>query len=432
MALVLNNSFLYQPIQPFQLSLINNPVTSLALNYSVINDNPYLFNHEINLNLPITDQKSSGRCWLFASLNLLRIITQLNWKNDYKIDDFEFSQNYLYFWDKLERYHTNLKYFTKIDSMKENTLYMNHLLKDPLGDGGQWDMAKELIKKYGLVPKSVMPDTYHSKSSQFMNKILTHQLKQDFLTLSQSNETEFSNLFQLMINKVYNLLVGFLGRPPTKFNYVFKSNNNVISWNNLTPMDFLTKTKFNPDDWITIVHDPRPENLYYKYYQIELLGNVMEQHVGWLNLPIERMKELTKNSIDDNQPVWFGCDVGAHSDRETGIHHPNILDLKTFMDYEIKMEKKDRLKYFLSLPTHAMVILGYHDENGVIKRWKIENSWGRLSGTNGFQLMTDEWFDEYVFEVIIHKSKLNESERQMINDIPCILYPWDPLGTLAI
>jgi bleomycin hydrolase len=157
----------------------------------------------------------------------------------------------------------------------------------------------------------------------------------------------------------------------------------------------------------------------------------MDQHVGWLNLPIERLIELTKNSIDDNQPVWFGCDVGATFDRETGIHDPNIFDLKTFMSYENNMSKEERLSTFLSLPSHAMVIVGYHEDNGNIKRWKIENSWGKTSGTDGFQLMTNDWFNEYVFQIIIHKSKLFDSEKELLFKDPLIVPPWDPLGTLA-
>jgi bleomycin hydrolase len=431
MSLVLNSSYFFQPIQPFQLTLINNPISSLTINYSVINENPYLFNHEVSTNLPITDQKSSGRCWLFATLNLLRIVAQQNWNDEYKIDQLEFSQNYLYFWDKLERYHMNLRYFIKINNINSNEIYMLNLLKDPMSDGGQWDMAKELLIKYGVVPKEVMPDTYHSKSSHGMNKILTHQLKHDFMVLSKSKKSEYEKLINNMIEKIYNLLVGFLGKPPIKFNYTFKSTDKIITLNNITPLELLEKTKFNPNDWVSVVNDPRIENDYYKYYQVEHLGNIKEQHVGWINLPVNRLKELTKNSIDDNQPVWFGCDVGAHGDKVTGIHHPNLFNLKTFMDYEIKMDKKERLKYYLSLPTHAMVILGYHEEESQIKRWKIENSWGKVAGNNGFQLMTDEWFDEYVYQVIIHKSKLNEEEIKLLDTIPCIIPPWDPLGTLA-
>jgi bleomycin hydrolase len=424
------------PLKPFQLSLVNNPLSALAKDNRIINQHPYLFNHEITNKLPITDQKSSGRCWLFATLNLVRSVAYENWKSDFDIQDLEFSQTYNYFCDKFERYHRSLRYFIQINKQPNNTHYLIQLYKDPLGDGGQWDMAREIIKKYGIVPKSAMPDTYHSKSSAGMNKILTEQLKQDMLTLSVIDE-EFHNQFiNNMMEKMYDLLVGFLGVPPLHFDYMFKikdkSKDQVITWSNLNPLILLEKTKFNPDDWISIVDDPRKENPYNKYYQVKYLGNVLDQHVGWLNLPIERLKELTKKSIDNNEPVWFGCDVGAHIDRDTGIHHPNIINLELFMNHTILMSKEDRLRMYQSLPSHAMLIVGYHEnEDNKIVRWKIENSWGKTSGTDGFQLMTDEWFTEYVFQVIIHRSNLINTELELLNTPPSMIEPWDPLGTLA-
>jgi bleomycin hydrolase len=418
-------------ILPFQLSLQNNPLSSLTKDTSIINDNPYLFNHEITNKLPITDQKSSGRCWLFATLNLIRTVAYQNWKDEYEINDLEFSQNYLYFWDKLERYNRNLIYFVKINKLENNEHYLNQLYKDPLGDGGQWDMAKEIVKMYGIVPKQVMPDTFHSKASSGMNKFFSDKLKRDFITLKKNNESNTELLIQYMVSETYYYLVGFLGTPPVIFDFTFKSKDKVISWNDLTPLELLEKTKFKPDDWVSIVNDPREKNPYYKYYQVEYLGNIKDQHVGWLNLPIERLNELTKNSINNNQPVWFGCDVGAFFDRETGIHDQKIFDLKTFMQYENTMNKEERLDTYLSLPSHAMVIMGYHEKDGNIKRWKIENSWGKTSGTDGFQLMTDEWFNEYVFQIIVHKSQLSNDEIELLYTEPIIVPPWDPLGTLA-
>jgi bleomycin hydrolase len=434
LSLTFINALLSQPPYPFQLPLINNPISLLARNNNIVNENPYLFNHEISYKVPITDQKSSGRCWLFASLNLVRLVTLQNWNQTDLINDFELSQNYLYFWDKFERYHHNLIVYSKINKMKNKTEYLSHFLKDPMGDGGQWDMAKELINKYGIVPKLIMPDTYHSKSSNGMNKFLTEQLKNDFVTIRNLGMN--SLIVENMMIKIFNYLVGFLGKPPTKFNYNFKSNNTIITWNNLTPMNFLDKTNFNADDWITIMHDPRKKYPYYKIYEVEFLGNVKDQHVRWLNLPMKRLKELTKESIDSNLPVWFGCDVGAEYDRESGIHANGIINQEMFLNTNLQLSKEERLNLYLSLPTHAMVILGYHEEETkdgetIIKRWKIENSWGKDSGSNGFLLMTDDWFADYVFEVIIHKSKLSSFEKKILFSEPTVVPIYDPLGTLA-
>jgi len=433
LSLTFINALLSQQLYPFQLPLINNPISLLARNNNIVNDNPYLFNHEITYKVPITDQKSSGRCWLFASLNLVRLVTLHNWNQTDLMNDFELSQNYLYFWDKFERYHHNLMVYSKINKMENKSEYLSHFLKDPMGDGGQWDMAKELINKYGIIPKSVMPDTYHSKSSSGMNKFLTEQLKNDFVTIKNLGATTL--VVENMMIKIFNYLVGFLGKPPTNFNYVFKSNNTINNWNNMTPTKFLEKTNFNADDWITIMHDPRKQYPYYKTYEVEFLGNVKTQHVKWLNLPMKRLKELTKESIDSNLPVWFGCDVGAEYDKDSGIHAKGIINQEMFLNTNLHLSKEERLNMYLSLPTHAMVILGYHEEDHrgipLITRWKIENSWGKNQGSEGFLLMTDDWFSDYVFEVIIHKSKLSNFEKKMLLNEPIVVPIYDPLGTLA-
>jgi bleomycin hydrolase len=435
LSLTFINALLSQPYYPFQLSLVNNPISMLARNNNIVNENPYLFNHEITYRVPITDQKSSGRCWLFASLNVVRLVTLQNWNQTDLMNDFELSQNYLYFWDKFERYHHNLIVYSKINKMENKSNYLSHFLKDPMGDGGQWDMAKELINKYGIVPKSVMPDTYHSKSSSGMNKILTEQLKNDFITIKNLGMS--SLVIENMMTKIFNFLVGFLGKPPVKFDYIFKSNNTIHNWKSMTPMQFLEKTNFNADDWVTIMHDPRKQYPYYKMYEVEFLGNVKDQHVGWLNLPMKRLKELTKISIDSNLPVWFGCDVGNEYDKNSGIHAPNIINKEMFLNTNLHLSKEERLNMYLSLPTHAMVILGYHEEEirvgeFQIKRWKIENSWGKDSGSDGFLLMTDDWFSEYVFEIIIHKSKLSIFEKKILSSEPIVVPIYDPLNNLMI
>jgi bleomycin hydrolase len=422
---------------PYQLSLLNNPLSNLAKDLSIINKNPYLFNHEIKNLLPITEQKNSGRCWLFATLNLIRLLAAQQWKVDnVEIANLEFSQSYQFFWDKFERYRRSLYYFIKLSKKENNSQYLVHLYKEALSDGGQWDMAKEIVKKYGIVPKYAMPDSFHATATNGMNKFLSENLKQDFITLSKADAAEHEKLIEKMMEKVKELLIGFLGEPPTTFDFTFKSKNEVITWSKLTPLSFLEKTKFNPYDWVSVVNDPRAEHPYKKYYQVEYLGNLYDQHVGWINLPIDRLKELSKQAIDSNEPVWFGCDVGAHHDTTTGIHHPNIIDLKTFMNYENNLTKEEKLKTYSALPNHAMVIVGYHDEKNEknedkIVRWKIENSWGAKSPTDGYLLMTDEWYDQYLFQIVVHKSKLTKEELDLMKTPPSIITPWDPLGTLA-
>lgn len=411
-----------------------NSVSSLGLNSDVVNNNPYIFNNQLDYGLPITNQKSSGRCWLFATCNLIRMLTFKDWEQEYgKIEDFEFSQTYLFFWDKLERYHRCLRYYLEISSLDENKdRYLYQLYQDPLGDGGQWDMAKEIVKKYGLVPKQVYPDTHHSKASREMNKYLKKQLTSDFSTLSACNSQVIEPTVEIMMNRVYNILVSFLGKPPMEFNWTFKNKDSkIFKLSNMTPLAFLEKTKFNPDDWISVVNDPRKNNPYNNYYQIKYLGNVHDKHVGWLNLEMKRLNELTKASIDKKYPVWFGCDVGNEWDRTSGVQDIGIIDTKGVLDLDLHQDKEARLETFSSLPNHAMLITGYHEDNNQVKRYKVENSWGKSSGGDGFLLMTDKWMDEYVFQILINKELLKEEELELLNSTNRVIEPWDPLGTLA-
>ncbi len=429
-------------LQPFQMALYSNQIGQVTRDQQKINDNPFIFNHEVTPKFSITDQKSSGRCWIFATLNQIRIVSAQNLNSD-QPKDLEFSQTYLYFWDKLERYHRNIRYYLDIKKNvpeSQQLYYLNHICKEALSDGGQWDMAKELVKKYGIVPKQAMPDSHHSKASGPMNKFLLDMLMNDFTTLDKSAESVHEELIKVMVERVYKVLVGFLGQPPKEFNWVFNSKDGVKVFNGLTPHKLLSMTKFNPDDWVSVVHDPRKEHPYYSYYQVKYLGNVMNQHVGWINVPIDRLSELVKVSIDSNQPVWFGCNVGAERDKESGIMDINIHNYKQFFGFQSSsstMTKEEKLRKFVSLPSHAMVIVGYHtnsndnESDNKIQRWKIENSWGKVSGTDGFLLMTDKWFDEYVFQIVVHKSHLKENEYGVINQPSKLLEPWDPLGTLA-
>ena len=423
-----------KPVTPIQNAVSMHGVAAVGLNASTVSSNPFIFNNELDYGLPITNQRSSGRCWLFATCNLIRMVTFSNWKEEFgKIEDFEFSQTYLYFWDKMERYHRSLRYYLNIKSEETNQdRYKYQLFQDPMGDGGQWDMAKEIVKKYGIVPKQVYPDTHHSKSSREMNKLLTKQLSSDFTTLDTTDEQVLEQVITLMMNRVFKMLVSFLGKPPTTFDWEFKNKDSkIFTLKNMTPLSFLEKTKFNSDDWVSIINDPRQSNPYNKYYQVKYLGNVKDQHVGWLNLEMNRLNELTQKSIDNKHPVWFGCDVGNEWDRSSGVQDIGIIDTKGVLGLELCQDKESRLSTYSSLPNHAMLITGYHEEGSNVKRWKVENSWGKSSGTDGFLLMTKKWMDQYVFQILVNKELLTEEEKKLLKSEPVVIQPWDPLGTLA-
>ncbi len=430
MSELINYHGLNVTLTPSQIALYTNPVSTLARVQTKVNSNQFIFNHEVTPKYSITDQKSSGRCWLFATVNTIRVIAGKNL--DVEPKDLEFSQTYLYFWDKLERYHRNLRYYLKLKTVTfDPTPYKLHLYKEAMGDGGQWDMAKEIVKKYGIVPKYLMPDSVHSKSSAGMNSFLMQMLKVDFAKLDNTPHNQIEETIKTMVDQVYHILVGFLGLPPTNFSWVYTSSKGIQTIDNLNPHKLLELTGFNPDDWVSVVNDPRQSNPYDKYYQVEYLGNVFDSHVGWINFPIDRLKELTKASIDANLPVWFGCDVGAERDKETGIMDVGIFDYKTMYGINFDLTKEQKLMSYSSLPSHAMVIVGYHDESGNVTRWKIENSWGKSSGNDGYLLMTDAWYSNYVYQIVVHKSLLDTTDLAIGNNVYKYIPPWDPLGTLA-
>jgi bleomycin hydrolase len=426
-------------LDSLQTGLFNNSLTKLYSNQNKINCNPFIFNHEIKPKYKITNQKSSGRCWIFASLNLIRIMASKNLnieEKDSEPVDLEFSQSYLFFWDKLEKYHRSLQYYLQMKKIDEKSRipYILYLYDRAMEDGGQWDMVKELIKKYGIVPKQAMPDSHHAQNTSEINKFLREMLKNDYIKLNNAHPSEHQKLILRMTKVIYSFLVGFLGKPPKEFDFVYKTKNEVKIFNKLTPLELLKKTEFNPEDWCSLVNDPRPQNPYNNYYQVEFLGNVKNRHIGWLNIEMNRMEELTKNSLDKNMPVWFGCDVGAEIHKEHGIMDLNIIDYRKAYNLQPNIDKREKLETYLSLPNHAMVIVGYHYNNNRIERWKIENSWGDSSNSKGYLLMTNPWFHQYVYQIVVHKSLLSKNELSIIENMkfnPNIIPPWDALGTLA-
>lgn len=423
------NNWLQEPQTLMQNCTQHVAISTIGLENSKIQ--PNVFNKQVPYSVKVTDQKSSGRCWLFATCNLIRMVAMSNVPELNGLKDFELSQNYLFFFDKLERYHRLLRYWLQIQNqpndMKER--YKLWITQDPLGDGGQFDMAKELVKKYGIVPKSAYPETHHSSSTGEMNKLLKIQLINDFETLSATQNPDVNSVINIMVRRVYSMLVGFLGKPPTRFTWDFESNKEHKHYD-MTPLEFLTFTKFNGDEYISVVNDPRQEHPYNKYYRVKYLGNVRDSMVGWINVPIDRMLNLTKQMIDQGQPVWFGCDVGQERDKASGNCNVGIIN-NSVVGLVDTLTKEKKLRNYLALPNHAMLITGYNQQGETIDRWKIENSWGTKSGADGYLIASDDWMKLYMFQALIKKSLLSADELVAIEDEMQILQPWDPLGTLA-
>jgi len=412
-----------------QNAVLHNDLNKLTTDFSVEKDNNYFFNHVVEKQGKITNQKSSGRCWMFAGLNLLRnqFIKKYNLPKD-----FELSQTYLFFYDKLERGNFFLEEIIKHRDLDISDRLIQHLLDEPLGDGGHWATFVNLVNKYGVMPKSAYPETYHSGATRKMNWVLEWKLKEfarEVLMKKDLTDDELREQKLEFLREYHRLISLFLGTPPSHFDWVFEDKDDKYqSYKNLTGKDMSKMIDLDLNEFVSISHDPR--NDYQKKMQISHFGNILEgKPMVFYNDKIETLIDLTKKSIDKNIPVWFGCDVGKwlHKDNDA-------MDLK-LTNYDIlgttfKMSKKDKLIYRLSAPTHAMMFTGYEDDNEGIKKWRVENSWGSKGINDGYYSMTHDWFKEYVYEVVVPKSILDEDYLEKFEE-EIVLPPWDPMGSLA-
>ena len=411
-------------------ALIKNDLANVALNWENFSQINHNFSNLIKKELPATNQMASGRCWGFAGLNLMR----LKVVDSLELNTFEFSQNYFMFWDKLEKANYFLENIIKSRDESYESRLITHLLKAPVQDGGQWDMFVNLINKYGAVPKDVMPETNHSSKSGAMNYILTHKLREFASILRKKPAKNSAALKKDMMETIYNLLAMFLGQPPDVINWSTRNKDNrhiVIS--DMTPIDFCKKyADINIKDKVCLIHAPMSNKKFNTMYTVEYLGNVVEgQIIKYLNVDIKELKKSAMDSIKNNEAVWFGCDVGKRFSRDMGVLDMGIYDYENVFQTSFKMNKKTRLEYGDSEMTHAMLLTGVDIKKRNSTKWKIENSWGTKSGNQGYMMMTDEWFDEYTYEVVIDKKYLNKRLLKYLDMEPVALAPWDPMGALA-
>ncbi len=385
------------------------------------------------------NQERSGRCWMFASLNTMRyrIIKKYNLKT------FELSQAYPLFWDKLEK--SNWFFENVLDTLDEplDGRLVSYLLADPIGDGGQWDMFKSLVKKYGVVPKEAMPETACSRNTHEMDSYLTRYLRGAARRLRESHAAgvaadDLAAMKKEMMGDVYHLLVTCLGEPPASFGVRLRDKDGRLALSGtFTPAAFFDEAVgMDVDDYVSLISAPTADKPFGHTYTVSRLGNVVEDGgVRYLNLPIRRLKECAVAQLREDLPVWFGCDVGQSYLREEGIMDTAALDVDGLLGFPVEgcMDRAERLDYGESLMTHAMVLEGVNlDEAGRPTLWKVENSWGADHGRDGFDTLSDAWFDEYVYQVVVDKRHLTDEERVAYEtEEPRVLAPWDPMGSLA-
>ncbi|GAX06493.1 aminopeptidase C [Secundilactobacillus pentosiphilus] len=383
----------------------------------------------------VANQKQSGRCWMFAALNTMRH----HLADLFKLSDFELSQNYTYFWDKFEK--ANYFYQNVLNTADQplNSRKVAFLMTTPQQDGGQWDMLCAIIEKYGIVPKSVMPETYSSSKSSELNSTLNKKLRKDAVTLralaaKNASDDEIAAARDKMLGEVYRLLCYTLGEPAQKFDFEYRDDDqNYHIDRDLTPKSFYDKyVGWNLDDYVSVINAPTDDKPYNQTYTIEMLGNVLGgRAVKHLNVTMDDFKKLAIAQLKDGQSVWFGCDVGQSSDRQKGIMDTNAYNKDQLLDLDLSMTKAERLDYAESLMTHAMVITGVDLVDGKPTKWKVENSWGEKVGTKGYFVMSDSWMEAYCYQVVVNKKYLSEELRKAQEKAPTVLAPWDPMGALA-
>lgn len=385
------------------------------------------------------DQKRSGRCWMFASLNTMRtrIIDR------YDLKTFELSQAYPLFFDKVEKSNWFLE--NVLDTLDEplSGRLMAHLLEDPISDGGQWDMFRALVRKYGVVPKEAMPETACSSNTRDMDAYLTRYLRGAAKRLRESHEAgvgtdDLRAMKKEIMGEVTSLLITCLGEPPVQFDVRLRDKDDeLVLSGTYTPQEFFDKVVSMPvDDYVSVISAPTADKPFGHTYTVDRLGNVAEAGgVRYLNLPVERLKELAVAQLQDGLPVWFGCDVIQSFIRDEGIMDTASLDVDGLFGFPVEgcLDRAERLDYGESLMTHAMVLEGVNlDAAGKPTLWKVENSWGDKRAKDGFDSIADAWFNQYVYQVVVDKRFLSDSERKTYEtEEPTVLAPWDPMGSLA-
>ena len=412
----------------------NGLLVSLEKRSSAVENTP-VFSIDLTKD-KVSNQKASGRCWMFAALNTFRH----KMISDFQLEDFELSQAHTFFWDKYEKSNWFLEQILATADLELTSRKVKFLLDTPQQDGGQWDMVVSLFEKYGVVPKAIYPESVSSSNSRELNQILNKLLRQDAQILRElvKDGVDPSTLQvkkEELLQEIFNFLAMNLGLPPRRFDFSYRDKENHFhSENNLTPQEFYRKyVDLHLDDYVSIINAPTADKPYGRSYTVEMLGNVVgSKPVRYLNVEMDRLKELAIAQMQAGETVWFGSDVGQSSNRKAGIMDEGIYDFTSSMDLHLTQDKAGRLDYSESLMTHAMVLTGVDlDEDGRSKKWKVENSWGDKVGNKGYFVASDAWMDQYTYQIVVRKEFLSAEELVAYEAEPIVLAPWDPMGALA-
>ena len=419
--------------------IVQNAVTQVSVN-SIANRREVVWgaDHCFSIVLDdwaVTNQKGSGRCWMFAGLNLLRVGA----RKKMKLKDFEFSQNHTMFWDKLEKANYFLEDVIATADRDLDDRTVHFLLRSLVSDGGQWNMFVNIVKKHGLVPKVIMPETESSSSTGAMNGLLVAKLRQGAKALRDlhaggADRGELQAAKEEILTVAYRILSMHLGTPPTRFDWQWTDKDKKLHRAaNMTPRRFAERYTAVPlDEYACLVHDPRPSSPMDRSFTVEFLGNVVGGDiVRYLNVDVGLMKRIALKTLQAGEPVWFGCDCSHHMDRNLGVWDAGLRDYEGIYQTTFDVSKSDRLLYGSTAMNHAMLFTGVDVVGGKPRRWRVENSWGDEPGKKGFFLMNDSWFDEHMFEIAARRKYLPAKLRDAVDRKPIVLPAWDPMGSLA-
>ena len=408
-------------------ALAHNPIPELAANADNMAMIDTHFSHRVKTN-GITDQQQSGRCWLFTGLNVLRA----KMIDEQQLPSMEFSQNYLFFYDQLEKCNLFLQAVIDTRHLPMEDRQVEWLFKNPLSDGGQFTGVSNLIMKYGVVPSNVMPENYQSNNTTQIANLLKLKLREYGLALRAQKDRRAPIALKMeMLQEIYGMLVRAFGEPPVEFEWTrCDSDGNPVETKLYTPKSFYEEYFGGIDleeDFVMVMNDPTRE--YYKVYEIEYDRHVYDgDNWVYLNLPIDEVKALAIASIKDNTAMYFSCDVGKFLDSKRGMLDIANFDYESLMGVEFPMNKEERVRTFASGSSHAMTLIAVDlDDEGNAKKWMVENSWGAESGYKGNLIMTDEWFEEYMFRVVVDKKYIPEATLRLLNQKPIMLPSWDPM-----
>lgn len=407
----------------------NNDIRKLALNQDNLKGMDTYFSVKVN-SKGITDQKSSGRCWLFTGMNVMRAKALAK----YGFDSFVYSHNYSFFWDQLEKANLFLQGVVDTREKPMDDKMVEWLFRNPLSDGGTFTGVADIVTKYGLVPAEVMPETNSSNNTSRMAGLITEKLREFGLQLRDEaakgmKQPALEKKKTEMLGTVYRMLVLNLGVPPTEFTWTRKdAKGNPVETEQHTPLTFLKKYGDENllNNYVMLMNDPSRE--YYKCYEIDYDRHRYDgQNWKYVNLPVDKIKEMAIASLKDSTMMYFSCDVGKFLNSERGLLDVNNYDYASLMGTTFGMDKKQRIRTFASGSSHAMTLMAVDLKDGKPVKWMVENSWGAGNGYKGHLIMTDEWFDEYMFRLVVEKRFASADVLEILKQKPVRLPAWDPM-----